>query len=98
MARKRVRAMRVGLILWGFAVHVSVGTFLFVLIYAPAVGLNLLVRWLTSIEISVALVVMIEIAEYILVGTDTGLFVILVAVTGWRTARALWKTRHESTE
>ncbi len=70
-------------------IHITVGTLLFIVIYAPAVGLQLLVGWLASLEISYLLILVVQVAEYILVGADTALFVVFLLKTTWRTMRAL---------
>lgn len=76
-------------VLWQFFVHVVVGTLLFILIYTPAVGLDRLVHYLTAIDITLALIWIVQFAEYSLVTIDTLLFIVFLAKTAWRSAKKL---------
>lgn len=58
-------------VIWFFLVHVLVGTALFAVIYVPAIGLNLLVKELIRLNISLGLIVICQISEYALVGIGT---------------------------
>jgi hypothetical protein len=75
--------------LWGFLVHVVVGTSLFILLYVPAVGLHFVVGWLASLSVSYPLVFIVQLAEYSLVIADTALFVVFLGKTTLRTMRAV---------
>jgi len=75
--------------LWTFLGHVLGGCAVFMLIAIPAVLLNLLVTRLAGLQISPTLLIMIEVAEYTLVGVDVGLFVVFILKTAWRTIRDL---------
>ena len=69
---------------WEFAVHGIVGTAIFAIIAALAVGLDLFVRWLgTSYRVSVLIVFGLRTAEYVLFVTDVCLFGVFL----WRTAK-----------
>ena len=80
-------------ILWEFAVHVVVGTSLFVLIYAPVVGLNVLVRWLkkghVAWEVDPVVIGLLIIGEAALALADTILFLYFLYVTTRGTLKEL---------
>lgn len=65
-------------VIWIFLVHVLVGTALFAVIYAPAIGMNLLVKELIRLNISRALVVILQISEYALVGIGTIMYLVFL--------------------
>lgn len=75
--------------LWEFLVHVLVGTGIFVVIAIPAVGLNLLVTYLSSLNVTYVIIIGLEIAEYALFVLDVGLYLLLLVRTGWRIIQIL---------
>jgi hypothetical protein len=77
------------LTLWEFAVHVIVGTLLFLIIYAPAVGLNFLVHWMTSKEIDRFVIVVVQGAEYALIIADSALYLAFLIKTTCRGIKKL---------
>jgi hypothetical protein len=80
-------------VLWSFAVHEIVGTLLFLIIYAPAVGLYFLVHflddWIGHPGGSRFLLLAIEGAEYSLLVVDTVLFASFLLKTAYRTWKEL---------
>ena len=81
--------MKAAPVLWKFAVHIFVGTAIFVLIYLPAVGLNLLVHQLTELKIGSLLIWTLYFAEGCLVIGDTVLYVVFLVKTTWLAAKEL---------
>ena len=75
--------------LWEFLIHVLVGTGLFVIIYMPAVGLNLLIQWLASLNVSYVLILILVGAEYLLVLADSVLLAVFLYKTTSRTCKEL---------
>ncbi|MEZ6099919.1 MAG: hypothetical protein R3E01_13205 [Pirellulaceae bacterium] len=76
-------------VLWEFARHVILGTLVFLLIYAPAVLLNVLVHWLKHCGWVNGLIFAIEGAEWTLVIADTSLYVVFLFKTSWDAAAKL---------
>ena len=76
-------------VLWDLLIQVVVGTLLFIVIYAPAVGLDFLVGWLTSLGITKFLIVVVKIAKYSLVVADTVFFLAFLWKTAARTITRL---------
>lgn len=76
-------------VLWEFAVHIFVGTAIFILIYLPAVGLNVFIHWLTELNIGEWLVGVLYFAEACLVVGDTVLYLVFIVKTTWRAAKEL---------
>jgi len=75
--------------LWEFLLHVLVGTGIFVVIAAPAVGLNLLVAYLATLKVSYWIILGLEVAEYSLFILDIVLYLVFLVRTGWRTIQKL---------
>ena len=75
--------------LWEFAVHVVVGTLIFVIIYTPAILLNILVHWMTEFNLDGFVVQVVLGAEYSLIVADSLLFLTFLTKTTWRTAKKL---------
>ncbi len=75
--------------LWEFAVHIIVGTGIFLIIYAPAVGLNLLVKWMVSSDVNWLTVLLVQTAECSLIIADTFLFLVFLVKTTWRAIKKL---------
>lgn len=76
------------LVLWHFAIHVLIGVALFLIIYMPAYGLNLLVHWLSEGTDPVLLFVMWG-AEYLLVIADSLLLLVFLGKATWRAMKEL---------
>ena len=78
---------------WGtvaqFAVHVVVGTMVFCLLAAPAIGLSILVHLRTLVTDDVVIQLGIRCAEYALFGADLVLFVVFLIRSVIRAARNL---------
>lgn len=72
-----------------FLVHVFVGTLIFVVIAAPAVGLDFLVRWLESLQVNIIIVYGLKGAELLLFFVDLALFATFIVRTGWRSAKKM---------
>ena len=72
-----------------FLDHVVLGTLLFLLVYVPAVALNVLVHWLCDAGYVDGVIVAVQFAEWALVIADTTLFVVFLAKATWRAANAL---------
>lgn len=75
--------------LWEFLIHVLVGTGIFVLIAAPAIGLNLLVASLATLKVGFWIILGLEVAEYGLFIVDIVLYLVFLVRTAWRTAQKL---------
>jgi len=75
--------------LWRFAVHIMVASGIFLLVATPAVLLDFLVQWLTSLHVSAVVIVGLQLAEYTLFGVDVFLLIAYAIRTGWRTMKAL---------
>ena len=74
-------------LLWDFAVHVAVGTLLFVVIACPAVGLAFGICWLQGLEVDPMILLGLKVAAYVLFATDLLLFIVFLVKTGIRFAR-----------
>lgn len=75
-------------VLYGYAVHVFVGTLIFLVTYLPAVGIFLLIERLSSLGLD-PLILVLRLGEYLLLAADSILFTTFIAKTTWRTARRL---------
>ena len=67
-----------------FLIHIAVGSLIFLFIFIPAVGLNLLVNWLSTKGISPFVLYSLLFAEYFLIAMDILLFVGFLLKTTWR--------------
>nr|VFJ54650.1 MAG: hypothetical protein BECKDK2373C_GA0170839_104410 [Candidatus Kentron sp. DK]VFJ61159.1 MAG: hypothetical protein BECKDK2373B_GA0170837_10996 [Candidatus Kentron sp. DK] len=76
--------------LYEFGAHVFVGGCLFVFISLPAIGINLLLKYLSG-TIDTPLVYVLTLAEYVLIIADVLLFVIYIVRTFINTSESLWK-------
>ena len=76
--------------LWEFFVHVVVGTLLFVLIGAPAIGLSFLVSWLETLGVSQPILLGLIGCEYLLFGVDIVLFAVFIVRQAWKGLLKLW--------
>jgi hypothetical protein len=75
-----------------FAVHIFVGTGIFLLIGAAAVGLDLFMKWLEGLGVSPYIIVGLMIAKIALFSADVLLFLIYLANTSWEFVRGLhWR-------
>ncbi len=68
-----------------FAVHAIAGTAIFVVIAAPAIGLDYLVGLLQDAGIGKSIIQGLQVVEYSLFIVDVFLFVVFLAKTTWRT-------------
>jgi hypothetical protein len=78
-------------------VHVLVGSLLFTVIFAPAVGLDLLVRWLkTTAEVSEFLLSLLTWTKYAIAVIDALLYVGFMINMAWQFIHELrWEKKHE---
>jgi hypothetical protein len=76
-------------VLWVFAVHVAIGTLVFVIIVAPAVGLGLLVDWMVARNHNPVVILAVRWAEYALLLADLTLFLVFLVKTTWRAIKKL---------
>ncbi len=82
---------------WDLVVEVWVGSALFAIIFAPAVGLDLTVKWLkTSSGASEFLLDLLTWTKYTIAVLDALLYVSFMANMAWRFRNELWrrKTNH----
>src|SRR2546421_416092 len=69
---------------WELVVHVLVGSLLFAIIFAPAIGLDLTVKWLkSSLDVSEFLATLLTWTKYVIAVIDTLLYVIFMLRMGW---------------
>lgn len=68
-----------------FAVHITVGLGIFLLIAGAAVVLNILVGYLDKFEVDGTIVGGLKLAEYTLFGIDLVLLIVYVARVAYRT-------------
>jgi hypothetical protein len=83
---------------WKLVVEVWVGSALFAILFAPAVGLDLTVRWLkTSAEVSEFLVALLTWTKYTVALLDALLYVAFMLNMAWLFLNELrWRrTNHE---
>lgn len=73
-----------------FLVHVFVGTIIFVVIAAPAVGLDFLVKWLEGLGVSSVILYGLKGAEWLLFFADLALFAFFIVRTVWVSAKKMW--------
>lgn len=70
--------------LWELVVHVLVGSLLFAIIFAPAVGLDLTVKWLKdSFAVSEFVSTLLTWTKYVVGVIDAVLYVAFMANMGW---------------
>ncbi len=72
-----------------FLVHVFVGTLIFVVSAAPAVGLDFLIGWLESKSVGKLIIYGLKFAEYTLFFVDLTLFAWFVVRTAWKSAKKM---------
>jgi hypothetical protein len=77
--------------IWELVVHVLIGSVLFAIIFAPAVGLDLAVRWLkTSLDVSEPLLILLTSVKYFVAGVDALVYVAYILRMTWRFLRKLF--------
>lgn len=76
--------------IWEFLIHVFVGTLLFVLIGAPAVGLSYLILFLEKSGVSKPILLGLAGCEYLLFGVDLILFAVFILRQTWKGLLKLW--------
>ncbi|MCK6391660.1 MAG: hypothetical protein L6Q40_11690 [Azonexus sp.] len=72
-----------------FAAHVVVGTALFVIIGAPAVGLSFLVKALVAAGVDAYTVAVLSFLEHAILTLDAILFMTYLVVTAWRSLKEM---------
>jgi hypothetical protein len=76
---------------WELVVHVLIGSLLFTLIFAPAVGLDLALKYLkNTVEVSEFLVSLLTGTKIAIAVIDTVLYVIFMLRMGWLFISKLW--------
>lgn len=76
---------------WELVIHVLVGSLLFAIIFAPAVGLDLLVKWLEKdLGISDFLAKLLTWTKYAIASIDAILYVIFMLRMGWLFVKKLF--------
>ena len=83
---------------WDLVVEVWIGSVLFAIIFAPAVGLDLTVKWLkSSWEVSEFLIGLLTWTKYTIAVLDALLYVVFMLNMAWRFLNTLrWsKTSHD---
>jgi hypothetical protein len=79
-----------------FALHIFVGTAIFILIAMASVGLDLVLKKLENYDISNIILKGLTTAKIILFVVDLFLFLVFVANTGWRFIKSMdWNTKNE---
>jgi hypothetical protein len=71
-------------------IHFCLGTLVFVVVGLLAVGLSLLVDFLSTLKVNVFIIYGLRLAEYLLFVVDLLLFILFILRTGWRTAKKIW--------
>ncbi len=74
-----------------FAGHTFIGSVLFLIIGAPAVGLSLLVHALEAAHIDGFTIVVLSFLERAILVADAGLFIIYLVVTAIKSVKEMWK-------
>jgi hypothetical protein len=77
-----------------FLVHIFFGTFLFVGVGVPAVGLDFLMHLLAEHDLPHFMVVVGRALEYLVFCVDAILYGLFVSVEGWRLGREIWERRN----
>jgi hypothetical protein len=83
---------------WDLVVEVWIGSALFAIIFAPAVGLDMTVKWLkSSWEVSEFLIGLLTWTKYTIAVLDALLYVVFMLNMAWRFLHTLrWsKTSHD---
>lgn len=81
--------------IWEFLVHTVVAVCIFVIVSLPAVGLNLLVEWLSNVtwlshyHIGQPIIVGVEVLEYVIFAGDAILFILFMGRSVYVTAKKL---------
>lgn len=73
---------------WDFAVHVAVGTLIFMVIAAAAFALDIINHRLQDVGVDPFIGYGLRVAEYAVFATDLLLFLVFLAKTGVRAARS----------
>ena len=79
-----------------FAVHIFVGTLIFALIAILAVGLDILLKLLSTLGVSVLILTGLTVAKLTLFGTDLLLFLIYLVNTSWLFVLNMEWRKHQS--
>lgn len=73
-----------------FAAHVTVGSLLFLVIAAPAVGLSLLVHSLEAVNLDSFTVLVLKFLERAILVADAMLFITYLVVTAIKSVKEMW--------
>lgn len=74
-----------------FAAHTLVGSVLFLIVAAPAVGLSLLVHALANVSVDGFTILVLKFLEHAILCADSLLFAAYMVVTGAKSVKELWK-------
>jgi hypothetical protein len=74
-----------------FAAHTFVGSLLFVIVGAPAVGLSMLVHALEAAHLDGFTVEVLAFLEHAILLADAGLFMTYLVVTAIKSVKEMWK-------
>ena len=74
-----------------FAAHTFVGSLLFVIVGAPAVGLSMLVHALEAAHLDGFTLEVLAFLEYAILLADAGLFLTYLVVTAIKSVKEMWK-------
>lgn len=78
---------------WDLVVEVWIGSILFAILFAPAVGLDMLVRWMQARgDVSEFLMLLLQFTKYTVAVLDAMLYVVFILNMAWRFLNELrWK-------
>lgn len=74
-----------------FAGHTFIGSVLFLIIGAPAVGLSLLVHALEAAHLDGFTIQVLGFLEHAILVADAGLFITYLVVTAFKSVKEMWK-------
>lgn len=74
-----------------FAAHTLIGSLLFVIVGAPAVGLSMLVHALETAHLDGFTVEVLAFLEHAILLADAGLFLTYLVVTAIKSVKEMWK-------
>jgi len=79
---------------WELVIHVLVGSGLFALVFAPAIGLDLVIRWIKEETlISEFLATLLTWTKVVVAVTDAGLYVVFILRMAWLFIIQIWGTQ-----
>ncbi|PZN78975.1 MAG: hypothetical protein DM484_11980 [Candidatus Methylumidiphilus alinenensis] len=77
--------------LYEFAVHVFVGTLIFIIIALPAVGLNVSIHYLSKLQVDPVVLLGLSVTEYCLFAADLVLFFVFIFSSVLKAGKKLWQ-------